>query len=419
MTLLPYRDPAPSPTLMRLMGHVNRFAVLPRIVRVSALDLPAADLERLRSAVNPGTAAFLTPGHPEYLTDWMIDRELSRRVAPQLVSWAAQEIVNGSRLAQRFWLANGLIANTPRGGGKTYSLGRARAGHGVLLHPEGAVNWQAERIAPLHPGAIDMAMTLARVMEAEGDRRPVFVVPMVWRLRFTANAGVSLLKEMCHIERACGLSVWPSHHPAERLAMLLGSLLAQRAHRLGLPRAELAEGLAASQYFTAQALMLADIRVILSETYGPLADDPMHALRTVQRGMRRRTDMDPVATARDRALMTEFRRLSRIDPMLYGRATLTQEQIAELLKGTRAAVVTSGLFNTLHNNYLPRAVAPRIAHIRVADPLDIRAAVADGATAAALTDVLRSRLQGAQDALGHELERWVAPFRLPNPMAVE
>ncbi|MEI6245536.1 MAG: hypothetical protein WCQ64_10885, partial [Acidobacteriota bacterium] len=140
MPLLPYRDPAPSPTLMRVLGHVNRLAVLPRVLRVSRLDLPAADRRRLQGAVNQHTAAFVAPGHPEFMTDWMIDKEISRQFAPRLASWAAQDIVNTSPLAQRFWLANGLIANTPGGGGKAYSLKNARAGHGVLLHPEGAVN---------------------------------------------------------------------------------------------------------------------------------------------------------------------------------------------------------------------------------------------------------------------------------------
>lgn len=416
MPLLPYRDPAPSPTLMRVLGHVNRLAVLPHVLRVSRLDLPAADRRRLQGAVNQHTAAFVAPGHPEFMTDWMIDKEISRQFAPRLASWAAQDIVNTSPLAQRFWLANGLIANTPGGGGKAYSLKNARAGHGVLLHPEGAVNWQAEHISPLHPGAIDMAVTMAQVLEAEQDPRPVFVVPMVWRLRFTSDVSVLLIREMQHIERARELAVWPATQPADRLAGLLGALLTQQAHALGLRRPELTVAKSDRRYFDAQAEIITEIRGRLSKSYGPLDDDPMHAMRTIGRGIRRRANVDPERAARDRALMMELHRLSRIDPALYGKDTLTQEQIAEILKATRTALVTSGFRNRLHN-FLPRAVAPRVAHVRVAEPMDIRALIASGVSATSMLTALRSLLQDAQDALGTELEQTVRPFRQPSIMA--
>lgn len=418
MSALPYRDPSPSPTLIRLLGSLNRHVILPRLLRVSRLDIPAADLTRLRAAVNPDTAAFMAPGHPEFMTDWMIDKELSRRCAPLVASWAAQDIVNASPLAQRFWLANGLVANTPGGGGKVYSIRSARAGRGVLLHPEGAVNWQAERIWPLHPGAIDMAMRLAQALAAEHDSRPVFVVPMVWRLTFTADVSRKLVGEMQHIESARGLTVWPSKHPAERLASLLAALLMQRAHLLGLRRPDLTRAPADGRYFAAQALIQSEIRARLSETYGPLSDDVTQTLRTIQRGIRRSAHLEPERAARDRGLMMELHRLSRIDPALYGNETLAQEQIAEILKATRASLVTTGVFNRLHN-FMPRAVAPRIAHIRVAAPMDIRVAVTDGTSATSLAGTLHRRLQDAQDALGAELEPSIRRYRLHNPLAVE
>jgi len=413
MSLLPYRDPNPSPRLIQLMGHLNRFVILPRLIRLSGFDLPAADLGRLRAAVNPSTAAFVAPSHPEFLTDWMIDKELSRRCAPMMASWAASDIVNSSALAQRFWLANGLIANTPGAGGKTYSLRHARAGRGVLLHPEGAVNWQAEKIWPLHPGAIDMAVSLAQQLAAEDNPQPVYVVPMAWRLRFTNNVHGALMREMRHIEQQCALSVPFTTDPAERLADLLGALLTQRAQALGLGRPLLSARLPGRGYFVAQDLIVAEIRARLAETHGPLSDDPMHALRALQRALRRRGHLDPERAAHDRALMMELHRLSRIDSTIYGRDTLSQEQVAEMLKATRAAVLTRGLRNRLHN-FIPRAVGRRVAHVRVAEPMDIRSALADGATSQSLLAELRTRLQRAQDDLGAELEPALARNRMHN-----
>jgi len=417
MRSVPYRDPTPSPALMRLLGPVNRHLILPRLLRVARLDLPAPDVARLRAAVNPDTAAFMAPGHPEFMTDWMIDKELSCQCAPLVASWAAEKIVNASPLAQRFWLANGLIANTPGGGGKAYSIRNARQGRGVLLHPEGAVNWQAERIAPLRPGAIDMAMQAARTLADEHDSRPVFVVPMVWRLTFTADVSRKLVGEMQRIESARGLTVWPSPHPAERLASLLAALLMQRAHQLGLSRPDITRAPSDGRYFDAQERMHSEIHAYLGDAYGPLGDDPVQALRTIQRGIRRRANTAPERARRDRHLLTELHRLSHLDPAIYGRDTLTQEQIAEILKATRAALVTTGFFNRLHN-FMPRAVASRVAHIRVAEPMDIGAAVTAGASLSSLVGNLHRRLQQAQDALGAELEPAVRRFRLKNPFVM-
>lgn len=418
MSLQPYRDPKPSARIIQVMGHVNRFVILPGLIKLADIDFPAADLDRIRQAVNPSTAAFVAPAHPEYLTDWMIDKELQRRVSPMMAGWAASEIVNSSPLAQRFWLANGLIANVPGAGGKAYSVRHARQGHGVLLHPEGGVNWQAEHIWPLHPGAIDMAVTLAQQLGADDDPRPVYVVPLVWRLRFTGNVHHALVEEMRYIERQLSLTTWPSSNPAERLAQLLGALLTRRAHALGLRRPAFDPTQPGAEYFPAQQQIVTEIRARLAATYGPLSDDPMHALRAVQRGMRRRAQADPDRIAQDRELLMELLRLSRLDESLYGRDTLSQEQIAEVLKATRAVSVTEGFRNQLHN-LMPRAVARRVAHIRVAEPIDIRGALASGSTSSVLLRELRHRLQRAQDDLGAELEPMVSPHRLCNVMATE
>ena len=170
---LEYRDPSPAPWLIHALGVVNRFGVLGGLLKLRRVDLPAADLARLKAAVNPGTLAFLGPGHPEFLTDWMVDKELSRRVSPLMAHWASYEIVNASPAVRAFWLANNLIANVPGGGGKAYSVAWAARGHGVLLHPEGTATWQGERVSPLLPGIVDMAWDAATTLRASGDARPV------------------------------------------------------------------------------------------------------------------------------------------------------------------------------------------------------------------------------------------------------
>src|SRR5262249_20367136 len=126
---LEYRDPRPAPWLIHVLGAVNRFAILPGVLKLRRFDLPAADRARLAGAVNRGTAAFLGPVHPEFLTDWMVDKEISRRVSPLMAHWASYEIVNASPPVRAFWLANNLIANVPGGAGKAYSVDWALRGH--------------------------------------------------------------------------------------------------------------------------------------------------------------------------------------------------------------------------------------------------------------------------------------------------
>lgn len=400
------------------MGHLNRFLVLPHVARVAHIDLPNADHTRLKRALNPNTAAFVAPNHPEFFTDWMIDKELSRRYAPLMSSWAAQDIVNASPLAQRFWLANGLIANTPRGGGKAYSLRAARAGRGVLLHPEGGVNWQAERIAPIHPGAIDMAVALAQLLQQDHDPRPVYVVPLAWRLAFTADVSAPLLAEMQYIERAAGLVESPSRHVGERLSHVLAALLVTRAYELRLRRPDISLAQPGPDYFAAQHATMQEIQSRLATSFGTLGDDPVHVIRTVERGIRRRGSLNPDRTAQDQALLREFRRLVRIDATLYGRDTITQEQVAEILKATRMTLLTQGFRNTVHA-LIPRAVASRIAHVRVAEPIDISWSVTAGVAPAALHQALARCLQHTTDTLGRALEPAIGRFRIHNPMAVD
>jgi hypothetical protein len=67
---------------------------------------------------------------------------------------------------------------------------------------------------------------------------------------------------------------------------------------------------------------------------------------------------------------------------------------------------------------VPIAVAPRVAHVRVPEPLAVHEWWREGAAEAeraGLLSELRTRLQGALDTLLAELEPEVAPFRRANP----
>ncbi len=407
-----YFPPRPARWLIHAMTPVAR-AVLRGPMKLRAIDLPDPDLARLRAAVRPGTAAFLGPNHPEFTTDWMLDKELSARLSPLMAHWASYEIVNASPLAQRFWLANNLIANAPGGDGRAHSVRWALAGHGVLLHPEGTATWQAERVAPLLPGIVDMACEAA----AQSDR-PVWVVPVVWRAAFVGDAWTPLAREMAVIERALALPSGEGAAVELRFARLLARTLVARAARLELPAPALDPDRPGRDYFPAQAAQLARVRAALEHRYGPLEADIARAQHAVRRGMRERADTDPDGVRSDRARLAELQRLAGVDPALYDRAAIGPEAVAENLKRLRAALVTRGWRNGLHNT-VPLAVAPRTMHLRAPEPLDVRAAIAETGAGAPrrLLDDLHARLQGALDALSRELEPRLARFRRANPLA--
>jgi hypothetical protein len=404
---LEYRDPAPVPGLIHALGWVNRWVVLRGLMKLRAFDLPAADLARLRSAVHPGSAAFLGPNHPEFFTDWMVDKELSRRVSPLMAHWASYEIVNASPAARAFWLANNLIANVPGGGGKVYSVAWATRGHGVLLHPEGTATWQGERVSTLLPGIADMAWEAATALRGRADFRPVWLVPIVWRLAFVGDAAHGLAREIAHIERGLALPA-SAGTLSERFGTLMCRMLERQCERLGLAVPRLQMSAAGRGYFAAQAGVLDDLRTRLATRYGPLDADLTRAQFQLRRAMRERAASDVEGVRRDRGWLVELHRLGGFDPALYDRPRLAQERVAEVLKRTRSSLLTRGLRNTLHNT-VPVAVAPRVVHVRVAEPIAVHAALAAtdpeaaAATRAALLAEHGRRLQATLDALAREL----------------
>ena len=410
-----YVPPSPVPWLIHALTPVTR-AMLAGPLKLRELELPAADHARLAAALNRDTAAFVGPNHPEFTTDWLLDKELSARLSPLMAHWASYEIVNASPAAQRFWLANNLISNAPGGNGKAHSVRWALEGHGVLLHPEGTATWQAERVAPLLPGIVDMAIEAA----AQGTR-PVFVVPVVWRSAFVGDAWRALGREMGILERALRLGSGEALAEDQRFARLLSRTLRSRAEMLGLPAPACDPERPGRDYFAAQARQLAAVRAALEARHGPLDADIARAQHAVRKSMRERAAADPEGTRLDRARLAELQRLAGLDPRLYDRPAIGPEAVAENLKRLRAALVTRGLRHVLHNT-LPIAVAPRTMHLRAPEPIDVRAQLARRDTspadaASALLALLRGRLQRALDGVSADLEPRLARFRRANPLA--
>lgn len=413
---LAYRDPRPSPALIRSLEPINQRLLLPWIMKVREIDLPAADEQRLRAAVRPDTAAFLGPNHPEFLTDWLIDKELSRRVAPRMAHWAAREIVNRNAIEQSFWLANNLIANVPGGGGKQYSVQWAMAGNGVLLHPEGQPTWHPGHVTPLLPGIVDMAWDTAVALQQAGRNVPVYIVPIVWWLRFTRDAAEGLHREMAHLEQALGLSDGRLLSLEKRFQELMWGILQHRCETFGFMGPAGKAVLSPQDYFQAQSALTDLLLEILGTRFGAQSGDIEDQLQGFRRAIRMEWEENPLRVQNDRRRLKEIERLQHFSRPLYDKESLIQEEIAACLKQLRVALLPNEVFQ----NMIPIAAAPRIAHVRVLEPIEVHGRLASDSDAPAaraeLLAELRARMQAGLDALDQELSTRRAPQRHPNPL---
>ena len=122
----------------------------------------------------------------------------------------------------------------------------------------------------------------------------------------------------------------------------------------------------------------------------------------------------------DRARVAEALRLGGFNETVYDTPTLTQEEIAESLKRLRASLLRHGARHSLHNA-LPKPHGPRVAHVRVPEPIRIDAARASGDLEVRLAyrDELLTRTRAAMqqqlDALSHELAPELDRYRHANP----
>ena len=425
-----WNRPRPNATVMWLLGMVNRWFLLRGLpvlrliplVRdlplghgyfwVRGIDLPAADRAALEAAVNPTTVAFLGPNHPEFGTDWMIDKEVSTYVAPRMASWADRGIVAA---APRFWGMNNLIANDGGDAARDYSIEWALEGEGVLLHPEGSVRWTNDRVQPLFPGIAQMAMKAA-----ERTAKAVYIVPLVWKYRFVRDVSGRMHREMGILEAGLGLARMDSLSVPLRFHALQTNILAMQMKRFGC--AELASS---ADYFDRQHAFRQFLISALEQRHPTDgAELPDKRIARVMRAIRAelsalRSDNTPDATpARERlkheqAMAEEAKRLGEFDRDVYGTATLTQEQLFESLKRTRDRLLRRGWKNMIAI-MLPRPFGPRVVHVGVPEPIRVNGSTLQEAQ---LLELTRARMQEKLDEINLRIASAVQRYAHPNPFS--
>jgi hypothetical protein len=406
--------PQPKNWLIRTMTPVNRsvmlkgFFGLRGVCDIRTIDFPDSDEARLAAVCGVGKATFVTPNHPEFFTDWMLDKEISARVCPRAAFWATNGVVNGlGRAAQKFWLANNLIAQIPGNSepARGHSVEWALQGKVVLLHPEGAVGWHSNYVAPLMAGAIEMAQeALRRGREADPAFRS-FVAPVVWKLVFQRDVEPELLGECAYVEGRLKIEPGEGLSLPARVYRLYETMLSRDEADLGMePQA--------GQSFAERHRRL--VEAICKRIAGLLALDtppaePSELLRLARRKLRE-AKTDPAAP-QIKAAIDRLALNLRLGPYAFTSVTVTQEELAEHIKRIRNDHCKGTTRDTL-NRYVPRPAGPRTAIIRVPEPIAMHEVASSVEEMLAL---LRGRMQEALDGINDGL---AASGRLkiyPNP----
>ncbi len=390
--------------LLRRLPFIRDLPLVRGHFHLRHIDMPPDDRARLARAVNPGTAAFIAPNHPEFGLDWMLDKELSSMVAPRMASWADAAVV---RSAPVFWSWNHLIANDGGQHAVEYSVRCALRGDAVLLHPEGAVHWTANRVHPLFRGVVEMALEAAR---RAGADRPVYIVPVVWKYLYIRDVSADIHAELDVMERALGIPCRAGLDVAERFFGLHEAVLERQASRFG--HATTGSG----DFFARQEALRDALLEQLSRRY---SIEPTGLIERDILRYRKAINATPARSVEDLAIADEALRLSGFTRADYGAPVLTQEQIHESLKRMRAALMRRGRRQTFEN-LLPRPFGPRVAYVRVPEPIlvDSRRS-AEGRYADQLLEATRDAMQAALSAIRnpYAVPTWPNPFhlRIPNP----
>jgi hypothetical protein len=397
--------PKPRPGLITALKHVNRWLMLGGIPLLRAIpipglrgfadirewDYPAEDQARLKALCGPGRAAFIVPNHPEFFTDWMIDKEVLSRAAPLAACWATHGVVNGlGDLAQKFWLANNLIAQIPGdgGGARAHSVDWAVKGHGVLLHPEGSVGWHSNYVAQLFPGAAEMALEALATGRAGNNSFQSFVAPIVWKLVFLGDVSAGLSRECAYVEQRLKIATPPGAGPAQRVFLIYSSLLTRDELALGLTGGE------SAPYRERQKLVAAAVTSKLAALLGVEAKAGADWQRLARRRLRE-LDRKSAEAGEIKLLSEMLFRTGRVGEFAFKSPEISQEEVAEHLKRIRNDYC-SGTFRDSFNKFVPQPAGPRRAILRAPEPVALHEW--RGTAEEAMTEI-RQRMQAALDGI--------------------
>lgn len=374
------------------------------ICNVRNIDFPQADQNKLRAICGNRKIVFLAPNHPEFFTDWMLDKHVTSLTCKMAANWATHDVVNGlGGVMQKFWLANNLIAQIPGNPGpsRAYSVEWASKGHGVLLHPEGGVGWHGNYIAPLFPGALEMA----REALAENPGFESYVAPVIWKLVFNNDVSKNLHAECAYVERKLKIENGKTKREITARVYHIYLTLLERDEKkwdISIP--------ANPSFRERQLLLIKTLREKLCQaihdSYIPQENE------LLLRGARRWLRENKTDSLRDhvRDLVKTIARHESLGEYAFKKDDITQEELAEHLKRIRRDYCKGTLKDTL-NAFVPQAAGARTAYIRVPEPFALHTKEGEKLE----LEHIRKTMQDTLDGINAEIETHGGFIKFENP----
>ena len=429
--------PTPKPWLMNLLAPVTEVFFLKGLpflrdlpliktvpgvcglAKVRYIDFPLQDQQNLKDMTGKNRATFFLPNHPEFFTDWMIDKYVLSRISRKAACWADGRIVNGmGRLMQRFWLNNNLIAQISGQSrqGKRYSVTAALAGQGVLLHPEGQVNWFGNIISDVFPGAAEMAIkSYLKGSSVTNAGFQCWLAPIVWKLRFNADVKSNLLDECRYIENRLELESSRCNCPARRTYTIYHQLASRDYCEISCTDNSFAHihlGVLRNKIVEKSCEQLADV-ISLEQ------NDHLSIIRTATKWLGRHNAAHACYSLVKRACRI-VKRWIKLNIRAFRHSTISQEEIAEHQKRIRADFCNGRIRDKI-NQLIPQAAGVRTAHIRAVNPLAIHELPLSNnkPDPAQIMEKVRQSMQQKLNQLIDELELKSPGLKIPNPFYLE
>lgn len=409
--LTTFVKPTPQPLVMNMLVHVNRWLNLkgtsllkwiPLVNKmpfirgfcdITNIQFSKEDENRLRSYIHADSVAFIGPNHPEFYTDWMLDKEISARAAPLMASWATHEVVNGmGKTMQKFWLKNNLIAQIPGTGNKEakdYSIEHAIAGHGVLLHPEGHVGWHSDKIAPLFSGIFDMAYQA--YTQTEGKKH-VYMIPVIWKLSFNKNVSKELHKEFDYVEKQLSLDSSKGLELNERIYQVFYSIFHNVSMKWNIH-------LNTQQIVGIQKQLVEQLSSMTAQALGYTQTNEIDVdIKNMNKLVKNHTH-DNVKQVK--AMLKDISNVHDFTFDYYSE-TISQENIAELLQKIRIRFCTKGFRNIFHK-FVPIPVSSRTAYIEVPEAVCVNDIMEHSKNKEYALQLMQERMQSTLDSMNQKL----------------
>lgn len=397
------------------LGHRLGRTLLKHSHKVAELDFP--DLTHLRSLLDQGDGILLTPNHTDH-ADAHLMFELSRQLGRCFFAMGAFQLFQKHR---GWFLPRVGIFPVDREGAditafKTGVDILARSEHPLVIFPEGEIYHLADRLTPLREGAVAVAAAAARRLSDRG--RTVWIVPVALKYRFLEHVDPTNLFHTIIDELERRLSWWPQRHLAlvDRIHHYAEAILNLKEFEyLGEPqRGSLPERIAGLREWILQRVEQTRLAGARRRADGLSVPERVKELR--------RTCLDALAdektsaedaTAIRRDLHDIFTAVQLYSyPGNYVRESPTLERVSETLMKCQ-------------EDFLGIVEVPphgaRRAHLRLGQPIDVRARMASTArprdAVASITNELEAALQALLDTIGPGRFLPEAAFPAPTPPA--